>query len=447
MLDHSTDTHAPEFKFRIIASYPDPLRRQLCEGIEILNSGTLNRRLEFNRNDICRMISSTSAWDLEREINNQTVEREKLRRNVNNFVAVMSNLSNVSGASSFDEMSNQLKINSRIPPHRPEPKPKRIRMETSTPKTVWSRREGYDPVGSPDTSPVGKLVQLPGSSENSSGGTSLIGRERTGVSLEFLDLQVTPPRKETSSQYERSLFRGAINLTNAAVRTGVITRSRSLDNMADTDPIELNCMYKELVKIRQHEEDLARGIENMSLPTGEVLEEEGNDALNIEDNAVLINTVSVDDGLKNEVLVIPEGEEIHTRPSCCREEVSGNPKLGVIILGGKAEDTLLQEKATPDSSSVKRALKVSPDTLVGRTRKVSIGESSPVVREITSSELVRSYSCSGQERSGARGWRKIEDGIARSLSFLTLSCWMQRELRVQVRGGGDLTQNCQGIRW
>ena len=187
--------------------------------------------------------------------------------------------------------------------------------------------------------------------------------------------------------------------------------------MTDIDPIELNCMYKKLVKIRQHEEDLARGIENMSLPTGEVLEEEGNDALNIEDNAVLINTVPVDDGLKNEVLVIPEGEEIHTRTSCCREKVSWNPKLGVIILGEMAEDTLLQEKATPDSSSVKRALKVSPDTLVGRTRKVSIGESSPVLREITSSELVRSYSCSGQERSGARGWRKTEDGIARSLSF------------------------------
>ena len=135
MLDHSTDTQAPEFKFIIIASYPDPRRRQLCEGIEISNSGTINCRLEFNRNDICRMIYSSSAWDLEREINNQSVEREKLRRDLNNFVAVMSNFSNVPGASSYDEMSNLLKNNSRIPPLRPEPKSKRIRMDTSTPKT------------------------------------------------------------------------------------------------------------------------------------------------------------------------------------------------------------------------------------------------------------------------------------------------------------------------
>ena len=42
----------PEFEFKVIASYEDALRRQLCKELQILQSGTLNRKLEFNNNVI-----------------------------------------------------------------------------------------------------------------------------------------------------------------------------------------------------------------------------------------------------------------------------------------------------------------------------------------------------------------------------------------------------------
>ena len=38
-----------------IARYEDALRRQLCEGLYILQSGTLNRKVEFNNNVISRL--------------------------------------------------------------------------------------------------------------------------------------------------------------------------------------------------------------------------------------------------------------------------------------------------------------------------------------------------------------------------------------------------------
>ena len=52
---HQDSTTAPEFKWSILDSYKDALRRQLCEGLYILESGSLNRKHEFNRNLICRM--------------------------------------------------------------------------------------------------------------------------------------------------------------------------------------------------------------------------------------------------------------------------------------------------------------------------------------------------------------------------------------------------------
>ena len=50
---HDTSLQAPEFKWKILDRYTDPLRRQLCEGIYILQAGTLNKKNEFDNNLIC----------------------------------------------------------------------------------------------------------------------------------------------------------------------------------------------------------------------------------------------------------------------------------------------------------------------------------------------------------------------------------------------------------
>ena len=41
-----------------------------------------------------------------------------------------------------------------------------------------------------------------------------------------------------------------MNLTNAVLYTGVIKRRRSLTDMPDLDPIEVNCFYNQMVKLK-----------------------------------------------------------------------------------------------------------------------------------------------------------------------------------------------------
>ena len=47
MEHHGSSSACPTFKFRVIGSFKDPLRRQLLEAIKITYSGTLNKRNEY----------------------------------------------------------------------------------------------------------------------------------------------------------------------------------------------------------------------------------------------------------------------------------------------------------------------------------------------------------------------------------------------------------------
>ena len=44
---HETSSESPEFEWQIIDSYPDALRRQLCEGLYILEEGALNKKMNL----------------------------------------------------------------------------------------------------------------------------------------------------------------------------------------------------------------------------------------------------------------------------------------------------------------------------------------------------------------------------------------------------------------
>ena len=92
MMDHTMETTAPVFEFRIVSAYSDPLRRQICEGIRILEAGTLNRRCEFNSNEICRMVADKNMRERELDVNKEVGERRRFEEKFCGFANVMSNL-------------------------------------------------------------------------------------------------------------------------------------------------------------------------------------------------------------------------------------------------------------------------------------------------------------------------------------------------------------------
>ena len=57
MSSHLTSVTKPEFEFQILEKYPDPLRRQLSEGLHILETGGLIRQNEFCQNKLSRIQS------------------------------------------------------------------------------------------------------------------------------------------------------------------------------------------------------------------------------------------------------------------------------------------------------------------------------------------------------------------------------------------------------
>ena len=77
MMHHQTDTVPPRFKFKIASSYQDALRRQISEGLFIIEKGTLNKRDEFNSNEICRLVSvSNDRWN-ENDLKNELKDRQQ----------------------------------------------------------------------------------------------------------------------------------------------------------------------------------------------------------------------------------------------------------------------------------------------------------------------------------------------------------------------------------
>ena len=92
IISHWMDTHshtmeAPQFEWKVIDAYTDALRRQLGEGLHILESGALNKKLEFNHNLICRMEVTTSNrasdTDLQHELSKPKTSSKRLSKFIN----------------------------------------------------------------------------------------------------------------------------------------------------------------------------------------------------------------------------------------------------------------------------------------------------------------------------------------------------------------------------
>ena len=89
---HELDTECPKFKFQVISSYQDALRRQLCEAIHITEKGTLNRKNEYNNNHLCRLEPSMISWEQEKLLITEVESRKRKKDRLRNFCDVMKDI-------------------------------------------------------------------------------------------------------------------------------------------------------------------------------------------------------------------------------------------------------------------------------------------------------------------------------------------------------------------
>ena len=62
MHNHSMEVKTPQFEFKVLGKFKDPLSRQVREALTIKEKGNLNKRNEFALNEIINMESSRYAW-------------------------------------------------------------------------------------------------------------------------------------------------------------------------------------------------------------------------------------------------------------------------------------------------------------------------------------------------------------------------------------------------
>ena len=253
MEHHGLDTICPEFKFEIVSTYPDPLRRQLSEALNIQDRGTMNRKLEYNKNEICRLEATMKTKDQEKLWREEFDNRKLLREKLNNFCNVMSTVNKTPVADlkvklcDSNEISTSCDLNhscSRYQVQLDSPVRKKIRiMETSTP---LSNREAYrelereqvSPISSP---PCGRASADSLTSVEASGAQV----SPTKISGGMAGMQVTPPKAESESTEERKLAHQGLSLTWAATVTGIIKKTRSLPDLIQS--VRENELFKPYV--------------------------------------------------------------------------------------------------------------------------------------------------------------------------------------------------------
>ena len=159
MWSHSTDTEQPEFKFKILSSYSDALRRQLSEGVHILDKGGLNRKNEFCQNMLCRMEVSRTINEKEEFSKELTWERKTFTEKMSNFIDVMKNIKKIPNTTGPNLTCNFRSKKRRFVAEMVGGNVgKRLRgVDTSTPQhSNWRQDTSAD--NSLEESPIGQLM-------------------------------------------------------------------------------------------------------------------------------------------------------------------------------------------------------------------------------------------------------------------------------------------------
>ena len=226
---HGTETSCPQFKFEVVKRFVDPLRRQLSEGLIIIKSGTMNKKLEYNHNRICRMEASEGPGLSEKALRSELWERQCQREMIQNFVIVMSSLNKFERTALSDEntiglsnvsFQNCSRLNN-FTPVKEDRKRKRALMETSTPVNI--RRESVM-IHLDEDSPIGLQGDSEMSIRTSSTSSQNVGdgTNRAGISNDLDGAVITPPRAESSSTQDLNMWGGAGDLSAAAMNSGAI---------------------------------------------------------------------------------------------------------------------------------------------------------------------------------------------------------------------------------
>ena len=81
------------FKYKVVASYKDALRRQMHEALKINQTCTLTKRNEYGHNEICRLLPNMSEKEMEEQVELSLTEVLNYKKIFVNFKNAMENLS------------------------------------------------------------------------------------------------------------------------------------------------------------------------------------------------------------------------------------------------------------------------------------------------------------------------------------------------------------------
>ena len=222
------------------------MRRQLNEAINILHSGILNRRMEFGRNELCRLEPSRCEFDKEKYFQAELRERKNFKSKMEEFIKVMSRLAELfvtEGAKKKNKFSHDRSLMcDSDSTFRYKRTFKKRKMECSTP--LNTRRDQLPSAGmeeSPIDNAIEDVVDEKSYEDDSQGKA---GVNKTGVSQETCTLHITPPKSESSSLTNRQLFTSALNWSDAAEKKGIKMRRTHSEPRQALRLIE-NSVYKE----------------------------------------------------------------------------------------------------------------------------------------------------------------------------------------------------------
>ena len=349
MKAHPVDTKPPEFKFKILENYPDALRRQLSEAIHILESGGLNKRMEFNANFLCRLEPRKTPKEMENDARIKLSEKKLFVEKIENFINVMYN---VSKCQVNHHVSNQINTTSRsnkrgTSSSTSECAPKQARMEASTPRSDFRNKQETESPCSP--------IQSPGSERDSltSGGTEFSDRKKSSTKLSFgMDqAEISRARSANSSQESRDFAQLTQNWHYAAVDAGVNRRSSSLPPYIDRIKLEDNWYFKYGPYMRAdspNKTPYARRANSM----GDISLSPWND--------------------KEAFLKFKEEKDLNERMDNLKISHMDSERKFVLRLGLNADASILNSPGTSNGKAMKRILQVSPTTPHNYTRKFSL---------------------------------------------------------------------------
>ena len=228
---HPTIMEAPDFKWQVVETYGDALRRQLCEGLFIMEAGVLNKRAEFHNNLICRMSASTSQEWSEKELQRALEGKKDYCMKIKKFINVMSELSTVINIKEKKKrnLSNPLLCSRYKTGDQPlittVIKRKRAAMDSSTPLSL--RREAII-MEMEDESPIDRDKSSSSSSYNTSSDVVPDEKSRAGISNELDSVAVTPPRDLSLETYEKKLALHAKAIADAAENNSSVPELQEL---------------------------------------------------------------------------------------------------------------------------------------------------------------------------------------------------------------------------